>query len=88
MRETDEAVLAVSTIPSSRASARAAAPEQIDNRQQDDGSDQRHDDRRDRDALIDGCDADQRRYQPAREQRANDADDDVEEDALLGRAAL
>jgi hypothetical protein len=64
-------------------SAHAAAAEQIHDRQQDDGADQRDQERGQRDALIDRADAEQRGHDESGEQRADDTDNDVEQDALL-----
>src|SRR5688572_13819663 len=66
-----------------RRSANRAATKEIDDREQDHRSDQRHEERGQRDAVIDRADADQRRDDEPRQQRADDADDDVEQDALL-----
>lgn len=57
--------------------------EQVDDRQQDDGADERHEDRPDREAVIDGANTDERRDQPAPDEGADDADDHVQKDALL-----
>src|SRR5690606_34776079 len=65
-------------------SAHAAAPEQVDDRQQDDRADQGRDESPDAESATGaGRPADERRDQPAADQGADDADDDVEQDALL-----
>src|SRR5690606_5182611 len=65
-------------------SAHASAPEQVDDRQQDDRADQGRDESHDVEAATGaGRATDQRRDQPAADQGADDADDDVEQDALL-----
>src|SRR3546814_5817410 len=60
-------------------SARAAAPEQVDDRQQDDSTDQRGDQEADPAPEAQPP----HRQQPAAEAAADDADDNVEDDALL-----
>src|SRR3954447_2346892 len=61
----------------------AAAAEQVDDRQQDHGADQGHQDRADADAFVDRAHAHHRRDHPATDEGADDADDDVQQDALL-----
>src|SRR5436190_1058966 len=62
----------------------SAAAEQIDDAQKDDCADQRHEHRRKTEGvLVDGGHADERRDEPTAEQRADDADDDVQDHALL-----
>src|SRR3954453_6097101 len=65
--------------------AHRATPEQVDDGEQDDGAQQR--DQQSRQAEVPRGDVarpEQRSQQEAREQGADDADDDVEENALLG----
>src|SRR5690606_18196788 len=67
------------SIPGSAWSAHAAAPEQVDDRQQDDRADQRGHQVADPATEVQS----HHRQQPAAEEAADDADDDVEDDALL-----
>src|SRR4249919_1174571 len=62
------------------------AGEEVDDGEQHHRTQQRDQERANAQARIDGADADQRGDEPARQQGADDADHDVEEDALGGIA--
>src|SRR5882672_2395854 len=64
--------------------ASAAAPYQVDDREQDDRAEERDQQAAEAEVtLVDGPGAEQRCQQPAAEHCADDADDDVEKNALL-----
>ena len=64
--------------------ANSAPTEQVHDREQDHCTQERHTKSRETQvALIDGRSTDQRADQPAAEQRADDTDDDVQQNALL-----
>src|SRR4051812_2916312 len=65
-------------------SARAAATDQIDDRQEDDRAEERDPEAGDAEVvLVDRAGTEHRCQQPAAQHRADDADDDVQDDALL-----
>ncbi len=68
-------------------SACGAAPEETQDGEQYYRADQRHDEAHDSDAVVDGAGAEQWPDQPSADQCADDADHDVEDDALLGVGA-
>ena len=66
------------------APARGAATNQVHNREQNDCAQQRHEQRANTEiALVDGANTEQRRKQQTSKKRADDANDDVEQRALL-----
>jgi hypothetical protein len=65
-------------------SARRAAPYEIDDREQDDRPQERHDERPKAEiVLIDGSGAEQRRNEPSTQQGPDNPDDDVQEQSLF-----
>src|SRR5690606_23696538 len=67
-------------------SAAVARAAQVDDREQDQRAERRHHEAPGREAVVDGTGAQQRTDQPSTDKRTHDADDDVEQDALLSVA--
>ncbi len=58
------------------------APEQIDDDQKDDRADERHEDGADTEGILGNGDAEQWRDEPSADERADDADDHVQQHAF------